>query len=1602
MFISSLVRFSNVYSLAWWQSLLHLLVQPLMLVDNQGHMIDANAAASTLLGKAAPRLLDCAWPSPSEAPAEGCPETGNGGHFFMPTHPITVLPGDGRSQPVTGLVVPLGKEAGYLVILQPSGQETTALKQAEQALRDREHELEVFFTQSLNGFFFMMLDQPIQWDDTIDREAALDYVFAHQRVTKCNQAILEQYGFAESEFLGLTPADFFTHDLEAGRAVWRNFFDQGRLQTETQERKADGSLMWIEGDYVCLYDHQGRITGHLGVQREVTELKVAIAALEASENNYRLLVENQTDLVVKTDADGHFLFVSPSYCDLFDQSPQALLGQQFMPLVQAEDRPLTAQALAALGQPPHTAEIEQRALTRLGWRWLAWSNQAILDDGGNVVSIVGVGRDITDRKRHETSIYELSQRLSLVTRSAQLGVWDLDLSTGQLLWDARMYKIYGLAPGDPQPDYENWLTRVHPDDIEAVQAVWQALHRGGENTHTEFRIICPSGETRYIEAHTIAKRDPKGQIQRLTGINRDITDRKRDEMTLQNTSQRLMLATKAAQMGIWEWQLEGNRLVWDERMHEIFGVPLDAFTGTYRDCEDRVHPEDLPHYYARRDEALASGNLAKFEFRIVRLNGEVRHIESCFNVIRDAAGQPIRIIGINRDISDRKQSELALANAHHQLQALMQNAPAIMGLFDETGRYQRVNPSTVNLLGLPESEIVGRRFDEIHRPEMAAGFMAQIQQVMASDRPVTVEEHLVNASGEERILRTVLFPVLKPPGQPQILGLVSTDITPLVTAQETLQRQATRERLLREISGNIRSSLDLNSILDNAVTGIRQFLNADRVVVYRFNADWGGDMIVESVITPWTAVLGETLRDPCFAEQWIEPYRQGRISQVTDVLTADITPCHRKLLTHYQIRANLVVPLVVENSLWGLLCIHHCQGPHPWQPEEVAFVQQLADQVEIAIQQARLLRETTARAQREQLLNEIVTLMRGSLDLSTIIERTTQKLRAEFQVGRCLFIRCNQDDDYFEYNTCALAPDMLDLTGLRLPLQDSPYIMSILSQASPKATCDMMAESTVANLRSFAQAFRIGAALSAAIRDQAEVKGILCVHHATPRQWTEHEQILIQQVADQLAIAIQQAELYQQAQAEIAERMRLEEQLRHDAFHDALTGLPNRALLLDRLQLAIQRYQRSHYALNAQPHPPTAIHSEFAVLFLDLDRFKVINDSLGHSCGDQLLKVVANRLTTCLREVDIAARLGGDEFVILLEDLTDLQYVIEITQRIHAVLEKSVMLADQDIFVHASIGIAMGSIIASTPEQMLRNADIAMYEAKKNNQEYVVFDASMHAIALTRMTLENDLCHAIKRNELSLFYQPIVSLKTGKISGFEALVRWQHPTRGLLFPVDFIDVAEETGLIAAIDLWVLQESCQALRRWHEIAPDLADVTMSVNLSGKQFSQPNLIQQIDHALRCANLTGKHLKLEITESVLIKNNSLAINLLNEFRARNIQVCMDDFGTGYSSLSYLHQFPVDVLKIDKSFILNLSVDHTSSRDHKIVQAIITLALNLNLQVIAEGIEHEGVRACLQAHHCQFGQGYHFSPAIAFDAATQLLIDQPFQSSARFCHEG
>jgi diguanylate cyclase (GGDEF)-like protein/PAS domain S-box-containing protein len=468
----------------------------------------------------------------------------------------------------------------------------------------------------------------------------------------------------------------------------------------------------------------------------------------------------------------------------------------------------------------------------------------------------------------------------------------------------------------------------------------------------------------------------------------------------------------------------------------------------------------------------------------------------------------------------------------------------------------------------------------------------------------------------------------------------------------------------------------------------------------------------------------------------------------------------------------------------------------------------------------------------------------------------------------------------------------------------------------------------------------------------------------TPAGWRYEEVRVVKSGDDEVLFMIRDISENKQAQAQII----------HNSLHDSLTELPNRTLLSDRINAAIHRAQR---------HP----HYQYAVLFLDLDRFKGINDSLGHSIGDQLLIAIAHKLRSHIRAADVAARLGGDEFVLLLEDIDGPEKAVAVAERVLADCQTPLMIQGHEVLIGVSIGIAMGNARYHEAADLIRDADIAMYRAKHRQRgTYQFFDPAMHTQVLAQHTLEVELYRAIEQNELAVYYQPVIDLAQACLTGFEALVRWPHPTQGLLTPDVFLPCAEATGLIVAIDHWVLRQTCQQLKIWQQQFPHHSPLGVNVNLSAQNFASASLLEDVDAVLAESGLSGSCLNLEITENMLIQDMEKAAYLLTQLAERGIHISIDDFGVGHSSLQYLHRFPLSHLKIDRSFIQNLASDN---RDYAMVQMILGLSQQLGLSAIAEGIETPQQLHLIQTMGCQFAQGYLFSNPLPVDAIEAYLTN-------------
>ena len=493
--------------------------------------------------------------------------------------------------------------------------------------------------------------------------------------------------------------------------------------------------------------------------------------------------------------------------------------------------------------------------------------------------------------------------------------------------------------------------------------------------------------------------------------------------------------------------------------------------------------------------------------------------------------------------------------------------------------------------------------------------------------------------------------------------------------------------------------------------------------------------------------------------------------------------------------------------------------------------------------------------------------------------------------------------------------------------------------------------------------------------DNIEVFQLAC---ALTAKWEMTQQAALKMSALEAAVQERTREILatnQELQAEITIRKAFEEQITHQAFHDALTGLPNRALFLNRLELAWSRAQHTH--------------GHIAVIFVDLDNFKTINDSLGHQEGDQLLLTLAERLMKCVRVGDTVARLGGDEFILLLEQIPQVEDAIQVAERIIEMLHVPILIHNQKVFASASIGISYATDMSGQPEDLLRHADTAMYEAKASGKAtYSLFDASMNDRVIEHMEIETGLRSALDRREFYLLYQPLIELETGHLSGAEALLRWKHPTRGLIPPGKFISIAEESGLIVSIGYWVLEEACRQAREWIEAYPNLGPFSINVNFSGKQLQRADAVERVRAILAKTGLPPAMLKLEITESVMMVDLDHTLAKLHQLKELGIKLAMDDFGTGYSSMANLNLFPLDTIKLDRAFINRLDDKGASA---SVVEAIIMLSRALHMDVTGEGIETQEQLHRLIALGCATGQGFYFARPLSVDALRDAMSAGP-----------
>lgn len=858
------------------------------------------------------------------------------------------------------------------------------------------------------------------------------------------------------------------------------------------------------------------------------------------------------------------------------------------------------------------------------------------------------------------------------------------------------------------------------------------------------------------------------------------------------------------------------------------------------------------------------------------------------------------IQAIVRDVTERKEIEEALRASENKFRAFVEGLGDGLLITDLDDVVLYANRRIAEISGYSVDELVGATTYKIMMPRDQWTHVQKHTEIRRTGVAEQYEMEITRKDGSSVWTQISATPLVDANGQ--VVGTMGaiSDITERKRMEEALRRRNDELALLHETTLGLINRLDVNSLLEAILARAATLMGTEHGFIYVTEPN-DEEIVVKISMGMFSDKVGYRLKRGVGLS--------GSVWETGEPMATNSYDSWSGRQPGFGVlHAVAAIPLRAGDKIIGVLGLAYTDESRKFQAEEISLLSSFGQLASLALENARLFDaaqgELGERRRAEDALRASETRFRS------VFENAIDAILVVGEGGRIIDVN----------------PAACELCG---------YSREELLQ---KVLRDLLPSDRPEELRRFGEIFRNEGAL------KGEFQLLKADGRLTDVEFTSKANFL---PGYHLFVV-----------SDIAEQKALREQLSHQAYHDALTGLPNRALFMDRLSRALARGTRHN--------------APSAVIFLDLDDFKVINDSLGHKAGDTLLVEVGQRLQSCVRGGDSVARIGGDEFTILLEEVT-LDEAALAAERIFEKLGAPFYLEGCEVFVTTSIGIAVSEQGKDRPDDLLRNADVAMYEAKnKGKARYKVFHPVMNTRAWERLQMETDLRHALERDELTVYYQLIVDLATGKPAEVEALIRWIHPQRGLVSPADFIPLAEETGLILPIGQWVLEQACRQVKRWQESYPGDHPLMVCVNLSLKQFKHQRLAEDITRALRESRLDPKHLKLEITESAAMEDAEQTIATLHELKSLGIQLAIDDFGTGYSALSYLKRFPVDTLKLDRSFVEGLGQD---AENTAIVRAILAFAKALHLTVTAEGIETLEQLEHLRSLDCECGQGYYFA---------------------------
>jgi diguanylate cyclase (GGDEF)-like protein/PAS domain S-box-containing protein len=1212
----------------------------------------------------------------------------------------------------------------------------------------------------------------------------------------------------------------------------------------------------------------------------------------------------------------------------------------------------------------------------------------------------GLRQEVKRRLRTENRLQTLTNNTPGVTFQYLLR----SNGTESLLYvSSRCAEVWGISAESAMADVNQWWRQVHADDVQPLRNAMLRSARSLTVWTAEWRI-CPAAQPqKWLQVSAQPQARDSGDIV-WDGLIFDITERKTAEIALRQSETRFQRLASNLPGVLYGYRLcpEGSDAFTyiSSGFTDIYGFPPERALADSRVVWACVHADDVEGLKLSIAQSQHTLQVWQAQFRVVVADGQVKWLQGIARPEQQPNGD-VTWDGLIIDITERMQMEAALRQSEQRFRNTAANLPGAIfqyvlhadGTDDVT--YMSAGCYDIWEVTAEAAQESCQRLQDMVHPDDLSAYLSSIEQSARTLESWSWQWRIITPSGTAKWLAAAGSPELQANGDIVWDSLVM-DISDRKQAEIALQTSESR----------------LNTLISNLPGFVYRVANHPDYPV----------LFISQGITDITGYrVADYVEGHITLGQQVHRYDRARVwNQVQQALQSQTT---------YECEYRMVTRSGATKWLWergqgvwdGQGQLHHLEG----------FVTDISDrkQVELALQESEVRYRRVVEAQTDFILRSrpdtTITFANDALceALGLSPEQVVGKRWEEFanpddlqrQAFKQLALLTPKNPRCFVENRDVRAGGIIGWTqwlneGV---FDDMGQLIEIQSVGRD-----------ITNLKQIEEALRHSEERLRLVTEN--MQDLVCLHHldghftyATPSSQTllgfaaseligrsPYELIhpddcdlvrrevhtpalagktgravyrIRHKTADYLWLETLSQPVFneqndvtqvQTTSRNVSDRVKMEQQLKYDALHDSLTALPNRDRLMQRLDLALKR-SKQHSTF------------QFAVLFLDLDNFKVVNDSLGHLVGDELLMAVAQQLVQFIRDTDIAARLGGDEFVILIEEIDHIQDAVVIAERILASLRQPFVVADREVVITTSIGIVSGDDRYERAIDLLRDADLAMYRAKHSGRaQYAIFDPTMHFRVTQRLHLEQDLRKALERSELLLYYQPIVALDTLQVIGFEALVRWQHPQRGLVSPCEFIAIAEETGLIKPLGQWVLATACNQLADWQQQHPHKS-LKMSVNLSVQQL-QPALISQIEAVLTASQIAPHTLVLELTESMLAQNIEITQDLLAQIKQLGIRLSIDDFGTGYSSLSYLSRLPVDYLKIDRAFV---NPDKTNARNQVIAESIMALSDLLGLEAVAEGIETPEQLAWLKQLGCQQGQGYLFSTPVPAATAAQLL---------------